>query len=95
MTAHTVFRFTSTDGLRVACARWDSRGPVRGVVQIAHDMGEHIGRYAATMEVLASVGLIVYGNDHTAETATPRPPPHIMEISGRTALTCLWRTCIG
>ena len=33
------FRLTSTDGLPVACARWDSRGPVRGVVQIAHGMG--------------------------------------------------------
>jgi alpha-beta hydrolase superfamily lysophospholipase len=38
------FRFTSTDGVRVACARWDARGPVRGMVQIAHGMGEHIGR---------------------------------------------------
>jgi len=28
----TEFRFTSADGLRVACARWDNRGPVRGVV---------------------------------------------------------------
>jgi hypothetical protein len=31
----TEFRFTSTDGLQIGCARWDSRGPVRGVVQIA------------------------------------------------------------
>ena len=26
------FRFTGTDGLHVACARRDGRGPVRGVV---------------------------------------------------------------
>ena len=51
------------DGLRVACARWESRGPVRGVVQIAHGMGEHIGRYVGTIEVLVSAGLTVYGND--------------------------------
>ena len=25
----TEFRFTSTDGVRVACARWDARAPVR------------------------------------------------------------------
>jgi len=39
MTAHgdaIEFRLTSSDGLRVACARWESRGPVRGVIQIAH-----------------------------------------------------------
>jgi len=58
------FQFTSTDGLRVACARWDSIGPVRGVVQIAHGMGEHIGRYAGVIEALVSAGLTVYGNDH-------------------------------
>jgi alpha-beta hydrolase superfamily lysophospholipase len=42
--AVTEFRFTSTDGTRVACARWDARAPVRGMVQIAHGMGE-VGRY--------------------------------------------------
>jgi hypothetical protein len=29
------FQFTSTDGLRIACTRWDSHGPARGIVQIA------------------------------------------------------------
>jgi len=52
------FSFTSSDGLRIACARWDSQGPVRGVIQIAHGMGEHIGRYA------------VYGNDHRGHGRT-------------------------
>lgn len=47
MTPSNEFRLTSADGLRVACARWDGRGSVRGVVQIAHGMGEHIGRYVA------------------------------------------------
>ena len=58
------FSFPSSDGLRVACARWDSVGPVRGVLQIAHGMGEHLGRYAETIEALVSAGLTVYGNDH-------------------------------
>jgi alpha-beta hydrolase superfamily lysophospholipase len=62
--AHTAFQFTSTDGLPIACARWDSRGPVRGVIQIAHGMGEHIGRYAETIADLTTNGFTVYGNDH-------------------------------
>ena len=71
----TEFRFTSTDGLSVACARWDSCSPVRGVVQIAHGMGEHIERYLGLIEFLASTGLTVYGNDprghcRTAPSAT-------------------------
>ena len=34
------FQFTSADGLSIACVKW--RGPhhVRGVVQIAHGLGE-------------------------------------------------------
>jgi hypothetical protein len=31
----TEFQLTSADGLQIACALWDSRRPVRGVVQIA------------------------------------------------------------
>jgi alpha-beta hydrolase superfamily lysophospholipase len=72
----TAFRFTSTDGLRVACARWDSPGPMRGVVQIAHGMGEHIGRYIGTIEVLVSAGLTVYGNDHRGHGRTAPSATH-------------------
>jgi len=72
----TEFRLTSADGLRVACARWDSRGPVHGVVQIAHGMGEHIGRYVGTIEVLVSAGLTVYGNDHRGHGRTAPSARH-------------------
>jgi alpha-beta hydrolase superfamily lysophospholipase len=58
------FRLTSSDGLCIACARWDSHGPARGVVQIAHGMGEHMGRYADTVDALVAAGLTVYANDH-------------------------------
>jgi alpha-beta hydrolase superfamily lysophospholipase len=33
-------------------------------------MGEHIGRYTSTIEVLASAGLTVYGNDHRGHGRT-------------------------
>lgn len=71
------FRFTSSDGLRVACARWESRGPVRGVIQIAHGMGEHIGRYVGTIEALVSGGLRVYGNDHRGHGRTAASATHL------------------
>jgi alpha-beta hydrolase superfamily lysophospholipase len=58
------FRLTSSDGLCIACARWNSNGPARAVVQIAHGMGEHMGRYAATIDTLVAAGLTVYANDH-------------------------------
>jgi alpha-beta hydrolase superfamily lysophospholipase len=71
------FSFTSADGLRIACARWDSRGPLRGVVQIAHGMGEHIGRYTAVIEVLVSAGFTVYGNDHRGHGLTALSVTHL------------------
>src|SRR5262252_10021863 len=77
LTPSNEFRFTSSDGLQVACARWDSRGLVRGVVQIAHGMGEHIGRYAETIEALVSTGLTVYGNDHRGHGHTAVDEAHL------------------
>jgi len=41
---------TSTDGLQVVYARWRNRQPPRGLLQIAHGMGEHIGRYQVLIE---------------------------------------------
>jgi alpha-beta hydrolase superfamily lysophospholipase len=58
------FLLTSSDGLCITCARWDSRGPARAVVQIAHGMGEHIGRYVGIVDALVAAGLTVYANDH-------------------------------
>jgi alpha-beta hydrolase superfamily lysophospholipase len=58
------FLLTSSDGQCIACARWDSRGSARAVVQIAHGMGEHMGRYADTVDALLAAGLTVYANDH-------------------------------
>jgi len=71
------FRFTSADGLQIACARWDGRGPVRCVVQIAHGLGEHNGRYAGLIEALVSAGLTVYGNDHRGHGRTAPSAAHL------------------
>lgn len=71
------FRFTSSDGMRIACARWNSRGRTRGVIQIAHGMGEHIGRYVGTIEALVSAGLTVYGNDHRGHGRTAADAAHL------------------
>jgi alpha-beta hydrolase superfamily lysophospholipase len=70
------FEFTSTDGLRIACARWDSGEPSRGIVQIAHGLGEHIGRYFGLIEVLVEAGLVVYGNDHRGHGRTALSSEH-------------------
>ncbi|MGY8663794.1 alpha/beta hydrolase [Bradyrhizobium sp. UFLA05-109] len=76
------FRLTGNDGSCVACARWDSRGESRGIVQIAHGMGEHLRRYGETIEVLTSMGLTVYGNDHRGHGITARSPAQFGDFGG-------------
>jgi alpha-beta hydrolase superfamily lysophospholipase len=68
------FHFTSSDDLPIACFRWDARGLSRGILQIAHGLGEHIGRYAELITVLQEAGLVVYGHDHRGHGRTVRSP---------------------
>jgi alpha-beta hydrolase superfamily lysophospholipase len=52
MSNHREFRFPSSDGLQIACNRWQNRGPVRGIVQIAHGLGEHVRDQSLHREAL-------------------------------------------
>ncbi|MGW0120419.1 alpha/beta fold hydrolase [Streptomyces sp. NPDC003327] len=60
-----MFTFTSRDGVGIHVHEWPAlSGEARGVVQIAHGMGEHAGRYAHLAEHLAGLGHAVYAGDH-------------------------------
>jgi alpha-beta hydrolase superfamily lysophospholipase len=67
------FHFTSTDGLSIACAKWSGQHAPRGVIQISHGLGEHIGRYAQLARVLVDDKFVVYGNDHRGHGLTAKP----------------------
>ena len=67
------FEFESGDGLSIACVKWSGHHKVRGVVQIAHGLGEHMGRYAELAEKLAEGEFVVYGNDHRGHGLTAKP----------------------
>ena len=70
------FQFNSSDGLPIAYVRWHNDGPCQAVVQIAHGLGEHIGRYAELADFLVRAGLVVYGNDHRGHGRTARSPEY-------------------
>ena len=74
------FQFHSRDGLSIFCSRWTCHGPVRGVIQIAHGMGEHVGRYSELISVLVAAGLTVYGNDHRGHGRTA--PADVLMVLG-------------
>ncbi len=67
------FHFTSTDGLSIACAKWSGQHEPRGIIQISHGLGEHIGRYAELAKVLVDDEFVVYGNDHRGHGLTAKP----------------------
>lgn len=52
--------------------RWTPENPkqIVGVVQIAHGMAEHAGRYARFAGYLADAGFAVYANDHRGHGKT-------------------------
>src|SRR4051794_10901117 len=67
------FQFKGDDGLSISYAKWGGRHEPRGVVQIAHGLGEHIGRYAELADFLVEDEFVVYGNDHRGHGLTAEP----------------------
>lgn len=60
----TSHRLVADDGHPIDVHVWTGAAPVRGIVQIAHGMGEHARRYCALAEALAAHGVAVYANEH-------------------------------
>ncbi|MER6969962.1 alpha/beta hydrolase [Nocardioides sp. NPDC000445] len=59
-----MYVFTSQDDVRIHVHEWAPDGPPRGIVQLAHGMGEHAARYAPLAEALVAAGYAVYAGDH-------------------------------
>jgi len=55
---------SAADGLRIATYSWSTASTPRGIVQIAHGIAEHAGRYARLAEALNAAGYHVYASDH-------------------------------
>ena len=65
------FTFDGADGGRIFCYRWSpSDVPVRGVLQVAHGMGEHALRYLEPLTPIIESGIVVYANDHRGHGRT-------------------------
>lgn len=68
---------TASDGTSLHTYRWLPDGAPKAVVQIAHGMAEHAGRYARFAEALTGAGYAVYANDHRGHGHTaPVGPDH-------------------
>lgn len=64
--------FTAEDGEIICYYKWEALDPTknRGVIQIAHGIGEHAGRYDSIAHRFQKEGFTVYANDHRAHGKT-------------------------
>ncbi len=63
--SHSTHSFTTKDGVDIHYYKWTPvNDDIKGVVQLAHGIGEHAGRYSHFAEFLQEEGFVVYANDH-------------------------------
>lgn len=70
MTEREFYLPSSDSGFRLRCMEWVPDREIRAVLQIAHGMIEHIGRYREFASWLAGQGILVYGHDHLGHGKT-------------------------
>lgn len=59
------FRFEAADGVSIAAYRWAAAGvEPKAILQVAHGMGEHAGRYPAPLAPIMAAGFVLYAEDH-------------------------------
>lgn len=65
------FFYKSKDGARIFGNKWvPDDQEIKGIVQIAHGMAEHSGRYSGFAAELVNAGYGVYANDHRGHGKT-------------------------
>lgn len=78
----STFTFAGHGSLTVHVHAWTPDGPARGIVQIAHGMGEHAGRYGSLAHDLTRRGYAVYANDHRGHGRTMHAGPGVLGEGG-------------
>lgn len=73
----STFRLAATDGADLFIYRWLPAGKPRAVVQIAHGLAEHAGRYSRLADALTRAGYAVYANDHRGHGHTAPSPEQL------------------
>jgi alpha-beta hydrolase superfamily lysophospholipase len=74
---------TDPDGVTIYVYRWRPAGTPRGVVHVAHGMGEHARRYDGVAQGLVRAGFAVYADDHRASGRTGAEGPGLGNLGPR------------
>ena len=67
--AESEFTLRADDGATLFARRWLPEGRPRAILQIAHGLSEHSGRYARLAHALKGAGYGVYANDYRGHGA--------------------------
>jgi alpha-beta hydrolase superfamily lysophospholipase len=70
--------------------RWLPDGAPKAVVQIAHGLAEHAGRYERLAAALTAAGYAVYGGDHRGHGRSVRTPDELGFFAERNG----WNKCV-
>ena len=91
------FTFLSSDGqTRLHAMLWLPEGEIRGILQIAHGVAEHIARYDGFARYLCARGIAVAGHDHLGHgKSAPRPSISARRTAGSTPSTTSTRSTSG
>ncbi|HOM02255.1 MAG TPA: alpha/beta hydrolase [Acetivibrio sp.] len=68
------FTFETKDKTDIFVYKWIPKDNIRGIVQIAHGVGEHGKRYKNFAKELVKSGYAVYANDHRGHGKTAKTP---------------------
>ncbi len=64
------FVLSRPDGQDLVCYRWSGNETPRGVLVVAHGMGEHANRYRPALAAVIDAGFVVYAPDHRGHGRT-------------------------
>jgi len=80
----------ATDGVELFVYRWLPSSKPKAVVQIAHGLAEHAGRYARLAQALTDASFAVYANDHRGHGKTCKAEDQLGFFGQRDG----WRLCL-
>lgn len=86
----STFRIPAPDGVELFVYRWLPAGTPRAVVQIAHGLAEHAGRYSHLADSLTRAGYAVYANDHRGHGHTAQSVEELGSFGGSDG----WNKCV-
>ncbi len=67
----TLTRVPMDDGVKLAVYEWPLPSDPKALLQIAHGLAEHAGRYDRLAQALTQAGYGVFGSDHRGHGQTP------------------------